>query len=340
MECKVSCRLENARLYLEWSFLAERQIGCHGNEIGQCHGSEWNPTPIIHLRLTDHRGDVVLECRQSLAEEEPLRSVLLQPRLWNGVADPYRYQLEVFLLWGCSALPGEEVADHISRLIPLRVLEMKSAGPSGQKEVSLNGTRVMLKAVRYTGRESQSGGELNWQKYAEQLVGMGANCIVWESPEKPSERVVEFCEQAGLLLCGKSGDEGDIAVDEICDGESLPEICGGAKALFDEGTGTPTALYYRYKAEWTAHSFVYIVPESIQKLKSGNYRVTCYSNCNRVALYSDGILFEFQKGEGEFVFWEVPAKSPCLLLAAEGDGCATSFSVHKTFTNLSRNGDK
>lgn len=59
--------------------------------------------------------------------------------------------------------------------------------------------------------------------------------------------------------------------------------------------------------------------------------MTCYSSCGRVALYTDGELFEFRKGDGEFVFQEVPARTPCIMLSAEGDGCSGALSVHKSF---------
>ena len=111
--------------------------------------------------------------------------------------------------------------------------------------------------------------------------------------------------------------------------ENIPDYRSMENGLFLPGSRYPTSLYYKYKAKWSDEPFIYLAPESVQKLQSGNYSVCCYSNCSRVALYADGILFEFQKGKGEFIFREIPARSPCVMLTAEGEGCTTSLSVHK-----------
>lgn len=102
------------------------------------------------------------------------------------------------------------------------------------------------------------------------------------------------------------------------------------EALLPDGAH-PGPCFYRCLAEWSRKPFVHIVPESVRKMKSGNYTALCYSNCDKVALYSDGILFGFRSGEKEFYFQEIPAKSPCIMLAAEGDGCSEALSVHKSF---------
>ena len=111
----------------------------------------------------------------------------------------------------------------------------------------------------------------------------------------------------------------------------MPAYRGDSDAFFLAHRKCPTALYYKYKARWSEEPFVYLAPESVRRLRSGNYTVTCYSSCGRVALYTDGELFEFRKGDGEFVFQEVPARTPCIMLSAEGDGCSGALSVHKSF---------
>ena len=74
-------------------------------------------------------------------------------------------------------------------------------------------------------------------------------------------------------------------------------------------------------------------------MESGNYTALCYSNCDKVALYSDGLLFEFKSGEGAFSFREVPARTPSVMLTAEGEGCGESLSVHKSFVKQWKNED-
>lgn len=107
---------------------------------------------------------------------------------------------------------------------------------------------------------------------------------------------------------------------------------GKENSCFHPGSSRPDSLFYRYQARWNRIPFVHIVPESIRRLKSGNYAVLCYSNCGRVAMYSDGILFEYKSGEEEFYFQEIPARTPTIMLTAEGEGCCETLSIHKSFT--------
>ena len=55
-----------------------------------------------------------------------------------------------------------------------------------------------------------------------------------------------------------------------------------------------------------------------------------YSNCSKVALYTDGVFFEVHSGEEKFVFEDIPAMRPCIMLTAEADGCIMSLSIQKS----------
>lgn len=348
---EVRCRLENGKARLEWRlhFVEECESGC--------------TVELLHLRLVDNRGNVAAECVQDVREEETLESVLLQPGLWQGVENPYLYQLEALLEdenGGC--------ADRICRRQALREVELKGISPDLPKQLFLNGERFIFKAVRYAVVQDGFGAETQSPVFGDlqELVRLGANCICVEGGE-PTVQFIGLCERLGLLvgicrdveeamkkadgrakatvisLCGQEGE--NIVMGE----RDIPAFRGSKNALFPmwDGADTPfgcprmrpTSLYYKYLARWSREPFIYIVPESLKRLESGNYQVTCYSNAGRIALYSDGNFFEFQSGEEEFVFWEVPAKGPCIILSAEGGGCSTSFSVHKIFTNLSLIGD-
>ena len=96
---ETSLQLETGRAYFEWQF---RYTGAPGAES-------------IHIWLRDGRQETVLECLGMAAEEEPLRAVLLQPHLWNGVRDPYLYTLEA-TLWDEKGA----CTDRICRPLPLR----------------------------------------------------------------------------------------------------------------------------------------------------------------------------------------------------------------------------
>lgn len=364
---QVSYRLENGRLHMVWSFLTEEcGDGVTLQGLAEEKAKEAGEMT-IHLRLMDKSGMVALECMQQVAEEEPMQTILLQPRLWNGIRDPYLYRLEAFLRDGQG-----RCLDRVSRPLALRVWESREICGGTRQEFLLNGEKFEAKAVRYAlpqvgksvsgeaehlshhqvGQQVVPCGEAGYcesvrhrvREDMQSLVKLGANCVYLEECGEADAEFQQMCDSLGLTICGKGSEVKIYNVDKLprfrCDVDSsgLGEEAG-ADGLFSAETGMPTSLYYRCKAKWSPEPFVYIVPESVRKLNSGNYIVTCYSNCNRVALYSDGTLFEFKKGEETFTFWEVPARTPCIMLAAEGEGCGQSFSFHKTFTKQSPNGD-
>lgn len=254
----------------------------------------------IRLIMRDKEGQIVLLCIQEAEEEEPLTSFLLQPHLWSCQC-PYLYDVEVVL----QNQEGKET-DRLNKQIPLRELCLHP-----RRGWLLNGEELTLKSVEYMIPPHTSRTEKQrfvWRDFR-LLKEMGVNCIHTD----PS--LWNLCEKAGFLIWQK---------DMAASGEEL--LC-----LTGEGSDILSSLFYEYKAKWSSDPFVYIVPEGISVLPSGNLKVTVYSNCSRVILYSDGMLFEFQSGEERFVFEEVPAHGPCVMLSAEGDECSMSFSFHKTF---------
>lgn len=298
-------RLETGRAYLEWRF----------------HYTGEPRRESLSIRLKDARQETVMECLGLAAEEEALQGVLLQPRLWDGGREPYLYMLEA-TLWD-----GEGVClDRWRRQLPLYRLERK-----GDRGVFLNGAPYVLKTVRYEQPENiteTEQGEL-WEEDLRKLRMLGANSVFVERG-KNLKSFLEFCERKGILV--------------LTDVSYLS--CGTEKDIFDEipvlrsghdrteqallgADGQPTSEFYRYRAKWGGEPFVYLVPESVRRQKNGTFCATVYSNCQRIALYSDGALFEFQRGQGEFYFREIPAKGPCVALSVEGDGCGEAFSVHK-----------
>ena len=285
---------------------------------------------MIRLTLLDMQGNTVLEGIQPLREEEPLCCILLQPRLWNGIPDPYLYRLEAHL----TDRDGS-CLDHISR--PLALRTVSDAGDAGK--LSLNGEVLERRAVAYFPPFAATEAERR-QLITEdlrRLLPLGANCVCVESMEGLGRPFLHLCDRYGFLLFSGEGRDagyarfcGDHSGTRIPWEESVPRFRGGKDCLFPGADGLPGSLFYRYLAKWNREPFVYIVPESVQRLKSGNYSVCCYSNCDRIVLYSDGTLFEFQRGKEEFRFSEVPAKTPCIMLTAEGDGCSMSLSLSKS----------
>lgn len=263
---------------------------------------------ILYLTMCDKKGQAILFCMQEAKEEETLVSVVLHPHLWS-CQDPYLYEVEAVL----QDSEGKEI-DRLKKQLPLRELYFHP-----RRGWMLNEEEIVLKAVEYIVPQHTSRSEKQQLilKDFGLLKAMGANCIHAEAS------LWKLCEKSGFLIWRK-----EMAIA----GEELPCLAG-------EGSSRLASLFYQYKAKWCKEPFVYIVPESISILPSGNLKATVYSNCNRVVLYSDGILFEFQSGKEEFTFLEIPAKGPCVMLSAEGEDCSVSLSFHKTFTKLSRNND-
>ena len=305
-------RLETGRAYFEWQF---RYTGMPRAET-------------IHLWLRDGRQETVLECLGMAAEEEPLRAILLQPHLWNGVKDPYLYTLEV-TLWDEKGI----CTDRVCRPMPLRRTGLQSG-----KGFALNGAPFDLRTVRYRmPAQAQAEGQRIIMEDLQKLLSLGANSVYIEQGEGLTKPFLQLCDRLGILILE---DVSDLQYNEqMEDLGDVPVLRGSAGSLILEDSGRLTSEFYRYKARWNPEPFVYIVPESVKRQENGSFCATVYSSCPRIALYSDGHLFEFMSGQEKFVFQGIPAKGPCVMLAAEGDGCSGAFSVHKTFTKSSRNGD-
>ena len=354
---ETKCRLENGKAFLEWRFhLTDRVSGTENRqpqerplrqaaeEQGRPYTGQNRPAcprPTIRISLMDGEGNLAVEGMQMVGEEEPLETVLVQPRLWQGIKDPFLYEAE-------AILAGQGVcADRVRMGLCLRCLE---AG--GEGRVLLNGQPIEVRAVAYslpdTGSEAERRSQAIWD--FGQLVRLGANSICLEEKES-SAFLMDLCDRFGFLVFEKGGGEDQELLVSIWNravrvrrkeegrGEGLPAYRGGSDAFFLPDRKCPTSLYYKYKAKWSREPFVYLVPESVRRLKSGSYAVTCYSSCSRVALYTDGELFEFRRGDREFVFQEIPARTPCLRLSAEGEGCSAALSLHKSFVRtLEENG--
>ena len=260
----------------------------------------------VRLTVRDREGKTVLECISGQWEEEPAQSLLLHPRLWSGVSDPYLYTLEALLLDrnGCCS-------DRICRSLALYRLEYR-----GDAGLFLNGNPFQERGVRYCLPAASAEGQRRMLQDLQRMLELGVNTVYVEQGEGLLASFLRMCEKMGFLP-GKGG-------------ESAPMFCGGRDCLIHRETG-PTTLFYRYKAEWSREPFVYIAPESVKSCGDGTYTASVYSNCSRVVLYSDGVLHEFRSGSGEFVFRGIPGKRPCLVLTAEGDGCTESLSVHRAF---------
>lgn len=319
---EVKCSLENGKALLEWYFHYEN------DDPGQGY--------FVKLRMLDREGHPVLECFQQTKEEEPLQSVLLHPFLWQGTENPYLYRLE-------AAIYSQEgrQADRCVRLLSLYILEEIPG-----KGIMLNGEVFHPRTVRYElpeGIDTAEGQQCLVQDL--QLIReLGANGVYLEKTEGRNRAFAQICERLGLLVwSGVNSMQEECGKTLLCEGKTgclswpgkNPESLPRFREDLMRRNGTFTSQYYKYRAKWSKTPFVYIVPESIRQQDNGSFSVSVYSNCKKVALYSGGILYEFQSGREEFVFRGITVKGPCLVLTAEAEESAQSLSVHKTFTKSS-----
>lgn len=316
---EVYVHLENGKVTLEAQvFLAEEAGNSGKNEAAMSNGQNLR----LQLLLFDPGGELVLECHQYLPQEELCRSILLSPRLWRSVSEPFLYQMEMWL-WES----GRRV-DRVRRQLPLRKLCMIPG-----KGWQLNGESFELRAVPYCLPPRINAGKSRreiMERELQQLRQMGANTL-WVREEVWDLEFCSLCERMGFILYypgkvspfGGTGREGreQIGADHW---ESL---------RLEEGI-LPDR-YYFYRACWTKDPFIHICTESLRRQPNGCYEIMVYSNCRKVALYVDGSLFEFQNAPPEFFFQEIPGGKEDLILCAEGEGCSASVTIPASFASSS-----
>ena len=345
---EVKCSLENGKALLEWHFHYEK------DDPGQGF--------FVKLQMLNREGRPVLECFQQTQEEEPLQSVLLHPCLWQGTESPYLYRLEAQIY----SREGKQV-DKCVRLLSLYVLEKISG-----KGLKLNGEDFCPRTVLYELPEGidTAEGQQRLIQDMQLIRELGANGVYLEEGkdgQEISRTFFQVCKRFGLLVwSGVNSMQEECGKSLLCEGktgcllwpgrntESLPrfreeirgqktenretegkEIGERKQEILMREDGTFTSQYYKYRAKWSKTPFVYIVPESISQQEKGSFSVSVYSSCKKVALYSNGVLHEFQSGSEEFVFRGIIVKGPCLILTAEAEESAQSLSIHKTFTKSS-----
>lgn len=263
----------------------------------------------LDIRMWDRDGQLVFCCCHPLCEEETAKGLLLHPRLWQGVEEPYLYRIRVSLMERedvCMDVLEDTFALRTFRHIP-------------EKGWFLNDQPFQIRAVEYELPKEASviRGDL------ELVRNMGANtlCLI---DGKFDREFCRLCDEAGLLLWWR---DRETAAD-------IPRFYGTADSLLTLQGRTLSDRYYFYRAYWSREPFVYISITSLSFQKNGNAQVTVYSNQKKIALYVNGVLFEFRMGGPDFLFEEIPVKSLPLLLTAEAGSCSMSVTAYP-FTKYS-----
>lgn len=301
---EIRTRIENGKAYLEFEF---------SEEIKKCDSQEMLQAAL--LQISDREGREVFRCLYPLAEEEPACAILLHPHLWNGLEDPYFYKVTLHFI-----ITEGLLYESFTQPLPIYTLEEISG-----KGWFLNGKPFEVRAVSWD--ISKKDETVQLEKLTA-IKEMGANTLYLYG-EKASKELAQSCMEKGFVIWEETGlltDSPERAF--IKANEKLPEC----KALFSSAFLADT--YYHYKAKWCKTPFVYINMNSIKKNEKQHLSLTVYSNQKKVALYTNGTLFEFLTGGLEYFFEEIPIKKYPLTLTAEAGECRAAVTIYETSHNF------
>ncbi len=261
----------------------------------------------VLIQIQDAENREVFRCYYPFLEEEPAKAILLHPHLWNGPEDPYLYNVNV------HSIDSEgKITESQKHFLALRTLE-----EMGGKGWFLNGRSFVIRAVKWDATDIlKVRGVLT---VLEELRLMGANALYL--PENNcTEEFSQTCAEMGFLIFQNV--------------EKMDNSIPACSQLFLLKAPFFTDLYYCYKAKWSKEPFVYMSMESIQKNEKGNLSMKIYSNQKKVALYIDGVLFEFMTGGQEYLFEEIPIKKYPAVLTAEAGECRMAVTIYSGTQNF------
>ena len=240
-----------------------------------------------------------------------VRTLLIQPHLWQGKDNPYLYDVEV-------------------RLAGAQTLRLKypvcSMGYRGEGHFVLNGRPYPLHAVRYIpGADAVSCLERDLGFLKE----LGANCLCLSAfPAAP--QFYERCLEQGMVVWKSEAEEEQLPVFGALHGdagapEHMQDKLQARLLLCDDGKHKRDLFYY-YQALWSERKVLHIcrLPEGTRT--GTTVSVTVYSNQKKVALYVNGYLQEFKESAPCFVFQDVELTGANVVLSARSEECFTSYT--------------
>ena len=330
-DVNIRSRIENGKAYLEFDLFrsketeAERNIcGC-GDNSGDLQESKY----VIYM--LDSMQKEVFRCICPLSEE-PVKGILLHPHLWSGTEDPYLYTVRVFRVLNESDSREARYVEVCRTYLPLRKLEEIPG-----KGWFLNDRPFEIRAVRcreedfakgsyreFTDEKCCDGGTLQDRRDSEQgsirktleiLLSLGTNtiCISEDTKDDFLKSLEKECNRQGFVMW-RVGEKNDVA----------PKL----SELFKKNSPFYSDTFYCYKALWSRQSFVHISESSIRWCPGNRLTLTVYSNQKKVALYVDGILFEFRTGGGEYLFEEIPMEQYPVMINVTAGECSSAVTVY------------
>ena len=294
---KICTRIENGKAYLEFDF---------AQELASVSEEKREDLKTIFIQIQDRDGGVTLQSFYPLKEEEPACAILLHPHLWNGLEDPY---LNCVLL---NFINKEgEIYERYN--YPLAIYTFEELEGKGW---FLNGKAFEPRVMKWdiSGVKNETA-----QQILEAVKEMGINTLQLSDKEAISREFIQRCIEMGFLIREESHLFGEFSESVDCN------------MLFSHQPVHCTDVYYHYKAKWSKAPFVYISMCSIRKNKKHNLSLTVYSNQKKVALYTNGTLFEFLTGGPEYFFEEIPINKYPLTVTAEAGECRTAITLYETW---------
>lgn len=265
---------------------------------------------MVEIEMSDREGrEVAVIC---LAAQEICTgtSLIIYPHLWQSVEDPYLYHVTVCLL------REDDILDKLETKLPVCTF-----GKLPLQGFCLNEKPFSIKAVGYEIPSQMYGKERYCEEIRrdmEAVLELGANTVCLLHPSK-DYYFYEICQEMGILVWQEA--EGDV-----------PQLIGEREnGLLTLDRQRKKDLYYLYKARWSKQPFVHICGR-LNYCRGGETTVVqVYSNQKKVALYVNGVLFEFKECQPCFVFEDVPLSGTTIISAQAGE-CFSSLTLQKSLT--------